>query len=726
MTSLGVWHVALVLGGVFNFASTAPEITSFDKVSELRVGTLTNEVLATITCEDPDGDLTRTQVLSVQPTSPCANCFEVLDCGAAECLQYRAGVGTLSYAAAPRYLITIQCEDTNEPAATEVIQINVVPNTAPYFNNDFRQNVISGSAVAGSLLFTAAARDDDPTDTLRYSMTVVPASSTGSYEIDDSSGAIRNTVDMRSECRGMVTFLVTASDGINTAGPMVVQNRITNANTAPVAMNMNREVKIPEDATGTVYTMDFIDPDGDPLTYTYTTTNAAGWAQFSTIDDPPKIDTNTALNYEDSTLRQTNIVVQATDGFCTSPEYSLRLTITDVNEQPILSPTNSHLEVCEGKSEFPSGLVIQDEDTLDTHTWKYNSPNFFGRHGVDPDNGLLLTNLDYDIDVPTHPVSNEYIISVEDKGKLSDTATVTVTFLDCNDNHPFFDGTKKEHRHTFAATECQAGGSVLGTISADDDDSAREQNNVLVYSGSGGSVSVDSGGSVILNTPLPAGNVITFNAQASDQGQTPGPLTSEQPSVITVYFTVCPTPPPTVSAAPVTAAPTTTTAAPTAAPVRDDADNLAWIIIAALLGTLMLGLLTFMLYRYWPMCVSTCSKINCQKRCCKTRTKLRPMNPVKRRPIEKITPARRPPPPAKPEPEVPEAPPPPPGPGFLFGFWKERYPDDDFKFQPQRKDLPTPGDMDDHYPHTFDPLEPPPQATQATPVPPQKKKCIVM
>ena len=50
---------------------------------------------------------------------------------------------------------------------------------------------------------------------------------------------------------------------------------------APVGINLDREVHIPEDATGTVYLMRFVDGDGDALTYTVTSTDTTGFAQYS-------------------------------------------------------------------------------------------------------------------------------------------------------------------------------------------------------------------------------------------------------------------------------------------------------------------------------------------------------------------------------------------------------------------------------------------------------------
>ncbi|GFS16614.1 hypothetical protein ElyMa_003218800 [Elysia marginata] len=44
-------------------------------------------------------------------------------------------------------------------------------------------------------------------------------------------------------------------------------------------------------------------------------------------------------------------------------------------------------------------------------------------------------------------------------------------------------------------------------------------------------------------------------------------------------------------------------------------DNLPWIIVAAVLGALLLSLLSFMLWRYWDVMGEACSKVNCSKAC---------------------------------------------------------------------------------------------------------------
>ncbi|GFO37417.1 protocadherin fat 4 [Plakobranchus ocellatus] len=341
------------------------------------------------------------------------------------------------------------------------------------------------------------------------------------------------------------------------------------------------------------------DEDGDLLSYSLSVIPSSAHGAFSIQSDGMIV-----AHVDLRTLCRSFVTLEVT---VTDGHNTVGPKVTDVNEVPVISDHRTSIEICEGRTEFLPPFTMTDEDEDETHIWTYfggnNDDGFFFVH---PETGVLGTNIDYDVDPDydkprRYSRTFEYRIQVTDKGGLSATATVTATFLDCNDNAPRF----TRAFFTYTANECTAPGSVLGRLTGQDADSDREGNNQLTFSGASGAIDIGDTGNVIVTKPLAAGSVVVFDAYVTDQGQTPGALRSEQPAKVSVIFGVCPEP--TVS--------DSTTAASADSNERRRGNNLPWIIIAAILGTLLLGLLSFMLWRYWSMIGEACGNIDCSKAC---------------------------------------------------------------------------------------------------------------
>ncbi|GFR70661.1 protocadherin Fat 4 [Elysia marginata] len=318
----------------------------------------------------------------------------------AECLEYRAGVDTLSHASADSYLITVACEDSSETPATEVIQVIITPSSPPVFDPDVKfasVNIDVNISSAGDVLYDVNATDADFDDVI-YTLAVTPAEASDAFFIGPYSGEITALYDLIYLCLSSVSLEVTITDGVSTPQPLVITMLLDNSHVSPIGINLDREVHIPEDATGTVYTIRFVDGDGDALTYSVTSSDTTSFAQYSVTGD--QIDAATALDYEDITLRTTDLTIKAADPYCESQEYSLRLEVTDVNEAPTIFPnqTVTNVKVCEGLGVFDPGLTVNDPDLTDVHVWTLISTNLDGYYSIDPSTGWLGTTLDYDID----------------------------------------------------------------------------------------------------------------------------------------------------------------------------------------------------------------------------------------------------------------------------------------------------------------------------------------
>ncbi|XP_059141841.1 protocadherin-1-like [Physella acuta] len=619
------------LYALLTLVTASPTLTLSKKLAVIRENTAKTEYLSEVNCSDPDNDPTTAVITNVSPsTTACGSCFVLLTCPTStnKCLQYKTGQGTLDYSITPSYLFTIECRDNKETPDSEVVEVRVIPNSPPYFDPYVLYDAGSISVSGGPTTIIKDVNAIDPDgDTIEYSMVVSPSSSSANYKIDKTTGVIKPLIDMRKECRPDISFSVYISDGKNKVGPLVIDRNITGANVAPIATNLNTIVQIPETTTGTVFEMVVVDNPSDTVTFTTTADNTPGFNQFtfpSSVSGGSVKITAAALDYEKKELRETNINIQFTDGYCTSPTYKLTLRVIDVNEPPSISPTILPLTMCEGKIQIENGFTLTDPDESDYWTWSFEPPR--DDFQIDPQTGAIKSVVDYDLDkAGLQNKLENLVVKVKDKGYLPNknepqgTATVALTLNDCNDNAPVFDTQFVEN---LEPTECTPAGTILGSkLKATDKDSSFNQNNVIEYSGSGGAVAVNANGDLVVLEVLPAGTVLTFEAYAFDKGKVPGPLKSKNPCVVSVAFKPCPTTPPPVVV--VTATPAAATTSKTSSSSSSSSINslLPWIIVASIAGAFMLGLLIFMVCRYGQLCGNACKNWNCGKDCCRPKPK---------------------------------------------------------------------------------------------------------
>ncbi|XP_076456807.1 cadherin EGF LAG seven-pass G-type receptor 2-like isoform X2 [Babylonia areolata] len=694
------WCVVTILltAVLVNYRASAavPSYTNSTFVVTLYEREHTQKTLANFHCTDTDpGDTPVVSLTSVTPGSPCGSCFVVYPAsqcaapGVNFCLKFIPGVGTLNYQAASQYDIIVTCTDgINDVNAT--VDVRLTLNTPPHFDpNQFVASYTlpnTKTVTAGTMIYDVDAIDDQ-NDNIVFSMTSLPTSAF--FEIGRGDGVIRAKHDLSGQCMQAITFYVNITDGHNDpVGPLAVHVTLDGSNVAPDITNLDLGVQVPEDtaAGDVIVTMAATDDNAvTGLTYTLSASPSANLAFFEVDQTSREIKVKAALNYESSTQRNTNLTIRATDAEgCTSSLHYLYVTVTDVNEPPDLRPGYAVYSVYEGPDFGPSPSLsipwsVVDEDNIESHTYSIidgNSPNLFS---IDSNSGELSVTTDYDIDNSNMATTQTLTVQVTDKGGLTDNATVALQFKDRNDHVPMVSTSVS----TSTVCDTDTPGATLQTLVCTDDDSNFQGNNDVYFTGSATGITVLATGEIVNSVVPSAGQTYTTTAYCHDNGVYPGPLTSS-PVRISVTGKVCPTttpaptPAPTTAApVPTTAAPTTTTAAPATTTISNDnavdwADaNLAWIMVAALLGTALLGLLAYMCYIYcWRWCLDSC---------CRPPPKPRRLKATPR----KVAPKEEPSPPS---PVVMVA----PASHLNDHFWKERYPDDDYGKQPNRQANPRP------------------------------------
>ncbi|XP_070182416.1 protocadherin Fat 2-like [Littorina saxatilis] len=740
-----------------------PEFEDVLYVKTLYENEKSRKTIMPLNCTDDDSAYPVVSFNSVTPNSPCGNCFSVLPDEAAGIfnLIYTPNGDTLT--AEHTYYVGVTCRAGTDPVVSKIVEIRMIRNSPPYFDPDqsyvYEKVDNTDAKKAGYIVYTVGAKDDD-NDTIFYSMTSEPASD--NFEIVAGplgTGIIKAKNDLDSECNQQITFKVMITDHINDpVGPMSVHTTLNGTHTTPEITNLDVAIQVPED-TAVNEPIFTLNPSSNNLEYVFTADPSDGLAFFDIVSNKVKV--KKTLDFEDPpTNRPINLTIMAYDKKCWSEKHYLHITVIDVNEAPELYPLNPVYTVYEGSDlyhvddslEIPWKII--DEDQYDYHTFSIlETSNPQHNFSIDPHTGQLTSNIDWDVDNDNNPGKQTVTVVITDKGGLTNQSDVTIYFKDRNDHAPVI--TTNNH----AWRVCETGrkiGAFMKTMVCEDEDSSFQGNNDTYFEGGNGLINVDGNGRIIMASRPAPGVTYTTTAKCCDQGLWPEPLCSSAVYISITGTDVCEpssdspnldptTLPATVTTTQPTTTELTTTETPeptTTAPSNKTStwldENLWWLIIAGILGTLLLGLL---MYMWLVFCSKYCSQC-WSKQWCKSRPaqprRLKPPPRVKTPPKLRVrTPPRKVAPAEKPKPPTP--PPTPPaaivGPqdGYIYDFWKERYPDDDYANEPERQNNPRPvtpenkpsgGVENSHEPSKNGPIVPPknkPPASTAKP-----KSCVVM
>ncbi|XP_070208475.1 cadherin EGF LAG seven-pass G-type receptor 2-like isoform X2 [Littorina saxatilis] len=688
-----------------------------DPVVELYEFTNVDTVLASLECTDPiENDDVIVSLDSVSPsTAPCANCFQVYpNCGSAGtgtnnfCVRFLP-VGTLRYSTQDEYSLNFSCEDVTGETAVDsyTLLVRLRPNLPPAFNTfGSVTTTVTGTenVKAGGLIYNVGCTDPDQ-DTLQYTLSTDPIT-TNIFQID-SSGNILAQADLSSFCRSFITFDVTCKDPYNAAvGPVSIRATLSGANQQPSITGISFNRDVPEDTTIDTMLGTFTVNDDDNVNCLLFASPTESLQYFDLNSAQRSIIVKSKLDYEQTQTRNTNLTVTCSDGFCTSNAAYLYVRVTEVNEPIELFPQDFTLSTYEGNIDIDPKWTPIDEDVGDDPTYTIVGGNALGRFSINPTSGRITSTLEYDVDGQAMATRDTIVVQVKDEGDHTSTTTVSLTILDRNDNRPTFNDVATQ---TFSVQDCTAPGTSAGSIVATDADSTFQGNNVLTYSGSNGPLTVSPNGAILVGSAITAGTTYSVQVTATDAGEFPQALSSRTPATVTVSVTSCPTTTTTAATTTVNAtalaeaAAAATAAAAAAAAARAAAaaataaaaagatvstteantadsleENLGWIVVAALLGTVFLAALGYMIYRY---CIPYAGQIGgfCEGLCGDCCVQRERVTYAKEKKVTTVQPAYRGNPPE----------------AGNSGFWQERYPDDDYNGRdPMRDRLPTPANYE--------------------------------
>ncbi len=227
-----------------------------------------------------------------------------------------ADVGTTS-------AIVISVSDGSLSSSLAAFDLTVVNiNDAPLISGTPTTSVDQDVAYS----FTPTASDVDVGDVLTYSITNQPTWAA----FDTATGALTGT-PTNTDVGTTTGIVITVSDGTLSASLAAFDLTVTNVNEAPV-ISGTPLVSVDQDVAYS-FTPTASDVDvGDVLTYSIT--NQPTWAAFDTATGAL---TGTPTNTDVGTT--TGIVITVSDGTLSASLAAFDLTVTNVNEAPVISGT---------------------------------------------------------------------------------------------------------------------------------------------------------------------------------------------------------------------------------------------------------------------------------------------------------------------------------------------------------------------------------------------------
>ncbi|MDY4375274.1 putative Ig domain-containing protein [Pectobacterium carotovorum] len=221
----------------------------------------------------------------------------------------------------------------------------------------------------GSLSFTVPAgtfTDPDVGDTLTLSATLADGTALPAWlSFNPTTGTFSGTPANGDV--GSLTIKVTATDGSSASVSTTFGLTVTNVNDAPVVATPIPAQSVAQDGSlsFTVPAGTFTDPDGDTLTLSATLADGTALPAWLSFNPATGTFSGTPANGDVGSL---TIKVTATDGSNASVSTTFGLTVTNVNDAPIVSGTVSPQTIAQGGNlnlTIPAGTFTDpDGDTL--------------------------------------------------------------------------------------------------------------------------------------------------------------------------------------------------------------------------------------------------------------------------------------------------------------------------------------------------------------------------
>ncbi|MEI7210103.1 putative Ig domain-containing protein [Pectobacterium carotovorum] len=336
----------------------APVVSGTIAAQSIAQGGNLNVTIPAGTFTDPDGDtLTLSATLADGTTLPSWLSFNPAT-GTFSGTPANGDVGSLT--------IKVTATDGSNASVSTTFGLTVTNvNDAPVVSGTIPpQNIAQGGSL--NIIIPAGTFTDPDGDTLTLSATLADGTALPSWlSFNPATGTFSGTPGNGDV--GNLTIKVTATDGSNASVSTTFGLSVTNVNDAPVVSGTIAAQSIAQGGSlnVTIPAGTFTDPDGDTLTLSATLADGTALPAWLSFNPATGTFSGTPANGDVGSL---TIKITATDGSSASVSTTFGLTVTNVNDAPVVSGTIPAQNIAQGGSlniTIPAGTFTDpDGDTL--------------------------------------------------------------------------------------------------------------------------------------------------------------------------------------------------------------------------------------------------------------------------------------------------------------------------------------------------------------------------
>jgi hypothetical protein len=342
--------------------------------------------------------------------------------------------------------------------------VNQPPNIASQ-NYSIDENSANGTFVCHVIA-------SDPDDGQSISYSILGGNTANAFSINSTNGniTVNNYSALNFEDNSVFSLEVQVVDdwAIPLSTSATITINIIDVNEDPTVNDASFSIAENSSTNSFVGHVVAIDPDnGQTLNYSILSGNTNSAFQIGTTNGNILVQNMNALNFE--AQNQFNLIVQVEDNGSGSLTdiASISISITDVNEAPVLADEGFSIDENAPANAFIGQLDANDPDNGQTLSYSILSGNINSAFQIGSSNGNITVQNSAALDFESWDTYS-LLVRVDDNGSgpLFDVATITINLTDVNENPELDD-------EIWTLNENSVSNTLIGVLNANDPDAGQ-------------------------------------------------------------------------------------------------------------------------------------------------------------------------------------------------------------------------------------------------------------